>query len=636
ENIRVVCEYPDVFPEDLPGMPPDRDIEFSIELVPVKNKYPLPRIEDLFDQMKGAKIFSKIDLRSGYHQLKIRAEDVPKTAFTTRYGLYEFLVMSFGLTNAPAYFMNLMNKVFMEYLDQFVVVFIDDILIYSPNEETHEDHLRLPLTSLLEKGKEFKWDEACQNCFEELKKRLTTAPILVMPDIHKGFDVYCDASHLGLGCVLMQEGKVIAYASRQLRKHEKNYPTHDLELAAVCKIFTDHKSLKYIFTQKELNLRQRRWLELIKDYDLEIQYHPGKANVVADALSEWKWEEISMDFIVGLPRTRDGYDSIWVIVDRLTKVAHFIPVKTTYSGAQLAELYMSRIVCLHGVPKKIVSDRGTQFTSRFWKRLHESMDTKLNFSSAYHPQTDGQTERTNQVLEDMLRVCALKHGRSWDKSLPYAEFSYNNSYQASLKMAPFEALYGRKCRTPLYWNQTGESQVFGPEILQEAEKQVQIIRENLKTAQSRQKSYADNRRRELMIEVGDFVYLKVSPMRGMKRFKVKGKLSPRYIGPFKILERKGEVAYQLELPDRLSDVHDVFHVSQLKKCLRVPEEQLPMEELNVNEDLTYSEYPIRILETSRRITRSKVINMCKVQWSHHSEDEATWEREDELRAEFPQ
>jgi hypothetical protein len=202
-------------------------------------------------------------------------------------------------------------------------------------------------------------------------------------------------------------------------------------------------------------------------------------------------------------------------------------------------------------------------------------------------------------------------------------------------MAPFEALYGRKCRTPLYWNQTGESQVFGPEILQEAEKQVQIIRENLKSAQSRQKSYADNRRK-LMFEVGDFVYLKVSSMRGMKRFKVKGKLSPRYIGPFKILERKGKVAYQLELPDSLSDVHDVFHVSQLKKCLRVPEEQLPMEELNVNEDLTYSEYPVRILETSHRITRSKVINMCKVQWSQHSEDEATWEREDELRAEFPQ
>jgi len=202
-------------------------------------------------------------------------------------------------------------------------------------------------------------------------------------------------------------------------------------------------------------------------------------------IPEWKWEEVGMDFIVGLPRTQRGFDSIWVIVDRLTKVAHFIPVKVTYSSAKLAELYMERIVCLHGVPKKIVSDRGTQFTSHFWQKLHESMDTKLNFSSAYHPQTDGQTERTNQILEDMLRACALQYGTSWDKSLPYAEFSYNNSYQKSLKMAPFEALYGRKCRTPLFWNQTGESQVFGPDVLQLVEKQVQTIRQNLKVAQSR-------------------------------------------------------------------------------------------------------------------------------------------------------
>jgi hypothetical protein len=316
--------------------------------------------------MRGAKAFSKIDFRSGYHQLKIRVEDIPKTSFTSRYELYEFTVMSFGLTNAPAYFMYLMNKVFMEYLDKFVVVFIDDIFVFSRSEEEHEEHLRLvlqklwehqlyakfskcafwlkevsflghiitdggiavdprkvrdvlnwsppknvqeirsflglagyyqrfiegfskivkPLTTLLEKGKEFKWDDKCQDSFEELKKRLTTAPVLIMPDIHKGFDVYCDAYRQGLGCVLMQEGKVVAYASRQLRKHEQNYPTHDLELAAVvhalkiwrhymignkCRIFTDHKSLKYIFTQKDLNLRQRRWLELIKDYDQERQ-----------------------------------------------------------------------------------------------------------------------------------------------------------------------------------------------------------------------------------------------------------------------------------------------------------------------------------------------------------------------------
>jgi hypothetical protein len=160
-------------------------------------------------------------------------------------------------------------------------------------------------------------------------------------------------------------------------------------------------------------------------------------------IPKWKWEEIGMDFIAGLPRTQAGYDSTWVIVDRLTKVAHFIPVKMTYLGAKLTELYMSRIVCLHGIPKKIVSDRGSQFTSKFWEKLHASMDTKLNFSSAYHPQMDGQTERTNQILEDMLRACALKYEKSRDKSLPYAEFSYNNSYQASIKMAPYEVLYGR-------------------------------------------------------------------------------------------------------------------------------------------------------------------------------------------------
>jgi hypothetical protein len=213
--------------------------------------------------------------------------------------------------------------------------------------------------------------------------------------------------------------------------------------------------------------------------------------------------------------------------------------------------------------------------------LHEALGTHLNFSSTYHPQTDGQTERTNQILEDMLRACALQDQSKWDKRLPYAEFSYNNSYQASLKMSPFQALYGRSCRTPLQWDQPGEKQVFGPDILLEAEENIKMVRENLKIAQSRQRSYADTRRRELSFEVGDFVYLKVSPIRGVRRFRVKGKLAPRYIGPYQILARRGEVAYQLSLPEDLSVVHDVFHVSQLKKCLRVPEDQLPVEGLEV-------------------------------------------------------
>jgi hypothetical protein len=253
-------------------------------------------------------------------------------------------------------------------------------------------------------------------------------------------------------------------------------------------------------------------------------------------IPKWKWDEIGMDFIVGLPRTRAGYDSIWVVVDRLTKSTHFIPIKTNYSSAVLAELYMSRIVCLHGVPKRIVSDRGTHFTSHFWQQLHEALGTHLNFSSAYHPQTDCQTERTNQILEDMLRACALQDQSGWDKRLP------------------------------------GEKQVFGPDILLEAEENIKMVRENLKIAQSRQQSYADTRRREMSFEVGDFVYLKVSPIRGVRRFRVKGKLAPRYVGPYQILARRGEVAYQLSLPEGLSAVHDVFHVSQLKKCLLVPKE----------------------------------------------------------------
>jgi hypothetical protein len=312
-------------------------------------------------------------------------------------------------------------------------------------------------------------------------------------------------------------------------------------------------------------------------------------------IPQWKWDEIGMDFIVDLPRTRAGYDSIWVVVDRLTKAAHFIPVKTTYNSAVLAELYMTQIVCLHGIPKKIVSNRGTQFTSHFWQQLHEALGTHLKFSSAYHPQTDGQTKRTNRILEDMLRACALQDQLGWDKRLPYEEFSYNNSYQTSLKMSPFEALYGRNCRTPLHWDQPGERQVFGPDILLEAEENIRMVRENLKAAQSRQRSYANTRRREFSFEVGDYVDLKVSPIRGTKRFGVKSKLVPRYIGPYQIQARRGEVAYQLSLLENLSAAHDVFHVSQLKKCLRVPEEQLPAEDLEVQEYLTYIEKPTQIL-----------------------------------------
>jgi hypothetical protein len=224
-------------------------------------------------------------------------------------------------------------------------------------------------------------------------------------------------------------------------------------------------------------------------------------------IPSWKWDNISMDFIVGLPNTSLRHNSVWVIVDRLTKTTHFLPVHTTYLAKRYAEIYLDQIVRLHGIPKTIISDHGTLFVARFWEQLQSALGTKLIRSSAYHPQTDGQTERVNPVLEDMLRAYVLQYGKNWEKCLPLAEFSYNNSYQTSLKMAPFEALYGRHCRTPLNWSQTGERKIFGPDLVSEAEEKIRIIQVNLEMAQSQQKSYADVRRKPLQFQVGDFVYL---------------------------------------------------------------------------------------------------------------------------------
>ena len=307
--------------------------------------------------------------------------------------------------------------------------------------------------------------------------------------------------------------------------------------------------------------------------------------------------------------TQSGYDSIWVVVDRLTKVAHFIPVKTTYTNATLAKIYMTRIVCMHGVPRTIVSDRGTQFTSKFWNPLHQTLGTRLEFSTAFHPQIDEQTERVNQILEDMLRACALDYGSSWDDNLPYAEFSYNNSYQASLKMAPFEALYGRRCRTLLMWDEIGGRQLFGPDLIKESKEKVKLILDRLKVAQSRQKSYADTKWKEVVYEIGDIAYLRVSPLRGVKRFGVKGKLAPRFVGPYQVLECMGEVSYKLELPEGLSGVHDVFHVSQLKnyhaEMADIPlRDTVPLEAIQFESDLTYEEKPVKILEFASRVTRN--------------------------------
>lgn len=345
----------------------------------------------------------------------------------------------------------------------------------------------------------------------------------------------------------------------------------------------------------------------------------------------WKWERITMDFITKLPKTASGCDAIWVIVDRLTKSAHFLAISEDDSVDKLARLYVKEIISRHGVSISIISDRDSRFTSDLWRSLQTALGTRLDMSIAYHPQTDGQSERTIQTLEDMLRACIIDFGKGWEKYLPLAEFSYNNSYHTSLKAAPFEALYGQKCRSPIGWAEVGDSQLTGPELILETTEKVTQIRDRLQAARDRQKTYADQRRKPLEFQVGDKVMLKVSPWKGVIHFGKRGKLNPRYIGPFLILERIGPVAYRLELPQELSKVHDVFHVSNLKKCLSDETPVIPMKDIRVDENLNFVEEPIEILDREiKRLKRSR-IPLIKVRWNSRHGPEFTWEREDKFR-----
>ncbi|KAI3819334.1 hypothetical protein L1987_13161 [Smallanthus sonchifolius] len=298
--------------------------------------------------------------------------------------------------------------------------------------------------------------------------------------------------------------------------------------------------------KKDISLYVSKCLTCLK---VKVEHQRPSGLLEQPEIPVWKWECIAMDFITKLPQTSRGHDSIWVIIDRLTKSAHFIPIREDYRVEKLARIYIDEIVSRHGVPLNIISDRDGRFTSHFWQSLQSALGTQLNLSTAYHPQTDGQSERTIQTLEDMLRACVIDFKRNWDLHLPLVEFSYNNSYHTSINMAPFEALYGRKCRSPICWTEIGESQITGPELIQETSDKIMLIRDNLLLARSRQKSYADKRRKPLEFQVGDIVLLKVSPWKGVVHFGKKGKLAPRFVGPFKILERIGKVAYKLDLPE---------------------------------------------------------------------------------------
>ncbi|GJV74996.1 putative reverse transcriptase domain-containing protein [Tanacetum coccineum] len=357
--------------------------------------------------------------------------------------------------------------------------------------------------------------------------------------------------------------------------------------------------------------------------------------LVQPDIPQWKWDNITMDFVTKLPKSSQGYDTIWVIVDRLTKSAIFVPMRETDLMDKLARMYLKEVVTRHGIPLSIICDRDPRFASNFWRSLQNALGTSLDMSTAYHPQTDGQSERTIQTLEDMLRACAIDFGKGWVNHLPLVEFSYNNSYHASIKAAPFEALYGRKCRSPVCWAEVGEVQLTGPEIVQETTEKIVQIKQRMQAARDRQKSYADLKRKPMEFQVGDKVMLKVSPWKGVVRFGKRGKLNPRYVGPFKVLEKVGEVAYKLELPEELSRVHNTFHVSNLKKCYVDEPLAVPLDGLHFDDKLQFVEEPIEIINREVKRLKQSCISLVKVRWDSRRGPEFTWEREDQFRKKYP-
>ncbi|KAD4386231.1 hypothetical protein E3N88_26400 [Mikania micrantha] len=368
---------------------------------------------------------------------------------------------------------------------------------------------------------------------------------------------------------------------------------------------------------------------------VKVEYQKPSGLLQQPELPMWKWEQISMDVITKLPRTASGCDTIWVIVDRLTKSAHFLPIKETDKLDKLTRVYLKEVVTRHGVPISIISDRDSRFTSHFWKSLHKALGTRLDMSTAYHPQTDGQGERTIQTLEDMLRACVIEFGNSGETHLPLIEFSYNNSYHTSIQAAPFEALYGRKCQSPICWAEVGDSQLTGPELVHETTKKIVQIRNRMAAARDRQKSYADKRRKPLEFQEGDRVLLKVSPWKGVIRFGKRGKLNPRYNGPFEITKRIGPVAYELNLPVELNSVHNISHVSNLKKCLSDETLVIPLEEIQIDKRLNFVEEPVEIMDQETKKLKLSKIPIVKVRWNSRRGPEFTWEREDQMKQKYP-
>ncbi|GJS74337.1 putative reverse transcriptase domain-containing protein, partial [Tanacetum coccineum] len=547
EDVPTVRDFLEIFPEDLPGLPPSQQVEFQIELVP------------------GVAPVARAPYRLAPTELQKLSTQLQELSNKG------FIRPSSSPWGAPILFVKKKDRSFRMCINYCEL-----------NKLTVKNPYPLPRINDL-----FDQFEKAEAAFKLLKQKLCSAPILALPEGSENFVVYYDDSRKGLGAVLMQREKVIAYASRQLKVHEKNYTTHDLELGAVvfalkmwrhylygakCVVFTYNKSLQHILDQKELNMRQRRWLELLSDYDCEIRYHPGKANVVADALSRkerikpLREENFRIEDLCGMIKKLEKHADGTLCLNGRSWIPCFGDLRELIMNESHKSKYS-----IHPGSDKMYQDLKKLY---WWPNIKAEIAT---YASKYLTCAKVKAEyqkpsgllvqpvilvwklmvkvRTIQTLEDILRACVIDFGKGWDRHLPLVEFSYNNCYHISIKAAPFEALYSRKCRSPICWAEVGDAQLNGPEIVHETTEKIIHIKKHIQAARDRQKSYADRRCKPLEFEVGDKFMLKVSPWKGVIRFGKQGKLNPRYIKPFKILAKVGTLAYRLELPEQLSRVH---------------------------------------------------------------------------------
>ncbi|GJR69972.1 putative reverse transcriptase domain-containing protein [Tanacetum coccineum] len=587
----------------------------------VKNRYPLLRIDDLFDQLQGSSVDSKIDLRLGYYQLRVHEEDIPKTAFRTCYGHYEFQVMPFGLTNALAVFMDLMNR-FLGHVINSKGIHVDPAKIESiknwasPKTATEIrqflglagyyqrfikgfSKIAKAITKLTQKKVKFDWGDKQEAALQLLKRKLCSAPILALPKGAENFIVYCDALHKGLeartearkpeNLKAEDVGGMMVETSRGSKnpRKEKLEPRADGTLCLNNRswlpcygdlrtliMHESHESKYYVHPGSDKTYQDMKklywWPNMKADIatyvrkcltclKVKVEYQKPSGLLVQPEIPQWKCDNITMDFITKLPRTSSGYNTIWVIVDRLTKSAHFLPMRENDSMDKLTRLYLKEVATIHGIPVSIICDCECRFTSQFWRSFQKALGTRLDMSTAYHPQTDGQSERTIQTLEDMLRACA----------------------------------------------EVGDTQLTGPEILHETTEKIVQIKQQIQAAGDRQKSYADVRRKPLEFQVGDKVMLKV-------------------------LAKVGTVAYRLELPQQLNRVHSTFHVSNLKKCLSDEPLEIMLDEIHVNDKLHFVEEPVEIMDREVKRLKQSRIPIIKVRWNSRRGPEFTWEREDQF------